>query len=103
MGVISAKLKKSVGSRMRSSVMGGEKNYYVTALAGNFFNLILLCQRVRSLGSLSALISNSRAELKGLLKMMAHFSSDRLLLKSCESIWDGASWAFAPRSRANPI
>jgi hypothetical protein len=54
MGVISAKLKKSVGSRMRSSVMGGEKNYYVTALAGNFFNLILLCQRVRSLGSLWA-------------------------------------------------
>ena len=35
-------------------MMGGEKNYYVTALAGNFFNLILLCQRVRSLGSLWA-------------------------------------------------
>lgn len=31
-------------------VEGGEKNYYVTAFAGNFFNLILLCRlRARSL------------------------------------------------------
>lgn len=81
---------------MRSSVMGGEKNYYVTALAGNFFNLILLCQRVRSLArlTLGALVWYQTVALSwrdcsdSFLKMMAHLSSDRLLPKSCESIWE---------------
>lgn len=50
---------------MRSSVMGGEKNYYVTAFAANFFNLILLCQRALARLTLGVDISNSRAELKG--------------------------------------